>query len=138
VSGRHDFDSSIDDSACPGLPPAVLAGWIKGLSEWWEPNAQLTKKDISPHFWPNGTMPNSTEFDALVAEQFDHYRLRVGELVEAPGEFSFSDSRPAEARAGSCVRTACNPSAPVGMSSRPTAITRVRFFPISLATCSFG
>ena len=30
--------------------------------------------------------------------------------------------------------TACNPSAADGTSSRPTAITRVRFFPISLAT----
>ena len=56
----------------------LMVGWIKALSEWWEPNAQLTEKDISPHFWPNGTMPNSAEFDALVAEQFDHYRLRAG------------------------------------------------------------
>ncbi len=69
----------------------LMVGWIKGLSEWWEPNAQLTEKDISPHFWPNGTMPDSAEFEALVAEQFDHYRLRVGGLVEAPREFSFSD-----------------------------------------------
>jgi DMSO/TMAO reductase YedYZ molybdopterin-dependent catalytic subunit len=68
-----------------------MVGWIKGLSEWWEPNAQLTEKDIYPHFWPNGTTPDSAEFDALVAEQFDHYRLRVGGLVEAPREFSFSD-----------------------------------------------
>ena len=70
-----------------------MVGWIKGLSEWWEPNAQLTDEDISPHFWPNGTLPNSAEFDALVAEQFDHYRLRVGGLVEAPREFSFNKSR---------------------------------------------
>ena len=69
----------------------LMVGWIKGLSEWWEPNAQLTEKDISPHFWPNGTMPNSAEFDALVAERFAHYRLRVGGLVEAPREFSFAD-----------------------------------------------
>jgi DMSO/TMAO reductase YedYZ molybdopterin-dependent catalytic subunit len=36
-------------------------------------------------------MPNSAEFEALVAEEFAHYRLRVGGLVEAPREFSFAD-----------------------------------------------
>jgi methionine sulfoxide reductase catalytic subunit len=68
-----------------------MVGWIKGLSEWWEPNAQLTEQDISPHFWPNGTMPNSAEFEALVADEFAHYRLRVSGLVEAPRDFSFAD-----------------------------------------------
>ena len=68
-----------------------MVGWIKGLSEWWEPNAQLTEKDISPHFWPNGTMPSSAEFEALVADEFARYRLRVGGLVEVPREFSFAD-----------------------------------------------
>lgn len=68
-----------------------MVGWIKGLAEWWDPNAQLTEKDISPFFWPNGTMPNSAEFESLVAEQFAHYRLRVGGLVETPRELSLSD-----------------------------------------------
>jgi hypothetical protein len=67
------------DPACPSgaADRAIMVGWIKGLSEWWEPNAQLTEQDISPHFWPNGTMPNSAEFEALVADEFAHYRLRV-------------------------------------------------------------
>ncbi len=68
-----------------------MVGWIKGLAEWWDPNAQLTEKDISPHFWPNGTMPNSAQFEALVAEEFAHYRLPVRGLVEVPREFSFAD-----------------------------------------------
>jgi DMSO/TMAO reductase YedYZ molybdopterin-dependent catalytic subunit/thiosulfate reductase cytochrome b subunit len=68
-----------------------LIRWIKGLSEQWEPTAQLTERDISPHFWPNGTMPNSAEYDRLVTEQFAHYKLRVGGLVEAPREFSIAD-----------------------------------------------
>lgn len=34
-----------------------MVGWFKGLSEWWEPTAQLAEEDISPHFWPNGTLP---------------------------------------------------------------------------------
>ncbi len=70
-----------------------MVGGIKGLSEWWAPNAQLTEQDISPHFWPNGTMPNSAEFDALAESQFVDWRLRVDGLVEAPREFSLADLR---------------------------------------------
>ncbi len=66
-------------------------GWLKGLSEWWEPTAQMTEKDISPHFWPNGTMPSSAEYDRLAAEEFASYRLRVGGLVEHPREFSLAE-----------------------------------------------
>ena len=29
---------------------SFMIGWLKGLAEWWEPNAQLTEKDISPLF----------------------------------------------------------------------------------------
>jgi len=68
-----------------------MIGWIKALSEWWEPTAQMTEKDISPFFWPNGTMPSSEEYDRLVAEGFASYRLRVGGLVENPGAFSLAD-----------------------------------------------
>jgi methionine sulfoxide reductase catalytic subunit len=70
-----------------------MVGGIKSFSEWWDPNAQLTEQDISPHFWPNGTMPNSAEFDALAESQFVHWRLRVDGLVEAPREFSLADLR---------------------------------------------
>jgi len=38
-----------------------MVGWIKGLAEWWDPRSQLPEKDISPYFWPNGTMPHSAE-----------------------------------------------------------------------------
>ena len=70
---------------------AFMIGWIMGLAEGWDPRSQLTKKDISPYFWPNGTMPNSREFDDLVADEFAGYRLRIGGLVEAPREFSLAD-----------------------------------------------
>lgn len=70
-----------------------MVGGIKGFSEWWDPNAQLTEQDISPHFWPNGTMPNSAEFGALAESQFVHWRLRIDGLVEAPREFSLADLR---------------------------------------------
>jgi methionine sulfoxide reductase catalytic subunit len=61
------------------------------LTEWWDPNSQLTQKDISPFFWPNGTMPKSAEFDALVAEDFASFALRVGGLVELPRVFSYAE-----------------------------------------------
>jgi methionine sulfoxide reductase catalytic subunit len=64
---------------------------FNALTEWWDPNSQLTEKDISPYFWPNGTMPKSAEFDALVAEGFKSYALRVGGLVEAPKVFSYAE-----------------------------------------------
>ena len=68
-----------------------MVGPIKGLAEWWDPKSQLTEKDISPYFWPNGTMPNSIEFEALVASGFASYRLRVDGLVEQPREFSLAE-----------------------------------------------
>ena len=61
------------------------------LTEWWDPNSQLAEKDISPFFWPNGTMPKSAEFDALVAEGFASFALRVGGLVELPRVFSYAE-----------------------------------------------
>ena len=63
---------------------SFMVGWIMGLAEAWDPRSQLTENDISPYFWPNGTMPNSKAFDDLVADEFASYRLRIDGLVEAP------------------------------------------------------
>src|SRR5665213_1309178 len=93
---NHMF-GGVDNASWAGFPLFVAAmgilmiGWIMGLAEGWDPRSQLKKKDISPYFWPNGTMPNSREFDDLVAEEFAGYRLRIGGLVEAPREFSLAD-----------------------------------------------
>lgn len=70
-----------------------MVGWLKGLAEWFDPRSQLTEKDISPHFWPNGTMPASREYEELVAGGFSTYRLRVGGLVERPLVLSLMDLR---------------------------------------------
>ena len=67
-----------------------LIGWLKGLVEWWDPKTQYSEAQISPYFWPNGSMPKSAEYDALVADGFAHYRLRVGGLVENPQLFSMA------------------------------------------------
>jgi len=64
---------------------------FNALTEWWDPHSQLAETDISPYFWPNGTMPNSAEFDALVAEAFNGYSLRVGGLVETPRTLSYAE-----------------------------------------------
>lgn len=70
-----------------------MIGWLKSLAEWWSPHSQLTEKDISPYFWPNGTMPASAEFDSLVKTGFAGYRLRIDGLVEQPREFSLAELR---------------------------------------------
>jgi methionine sulfoxide reductase catalytic subunit len=71
----------------------LLIGPFKGFAERADPRSELTEKDISPYFWPNGTMPNSPEFDALVAGEFVDYRLRVDGLVERPSAFSLAELR---------------------------------------------
>lgn len=64
---------------------------FNALTEWWDPNSQLCEKDISPYFWANGTMPKSAEFDALAADGFEGFVLRVGGLVERPKDFSYAE-----------------------------------------------
>ncbi len=70
-----------------------MVGWLKGMAEWWSPTSELTERDISPYFWPNGTMPDSAEFDALVAGGFADYRLRIDGLVEQSRAFSLAELR---------------------------------------------
>ena len=71
----------------------LLIGPFKGFAERADPRSELTEKDISPYFWPNGTMPDSPEFNALVAGEFVDYRLRVDGLVERPSTFSLAELR---------------------------------------------
>jgi DMSO/TMAO reductase YedYZ molybdopterin-dependent catalytic subunit/thiosulfate reductase cytochrome b subunit len=68
-------------------------GWLKGLAERWDVRSQLTRKDISPYFWLNGTMPTSEEFDDLVTDGFTSYRLRITGLVETPLVLSLAELR---------------------------------------------
>lgn len=71
----------------------AIVGSLKALIESWDPKSQLTEKDISPYFWLNGTMPDSAEFESLLADNFAGYRLRVGGLVERPGDWSLAELR---------------------------------------------
>lgn len=71
-----------------------MVGWLKGLLQQVDPRAgQYTESDISTHFWPNGKMPDSDEFQALLDNDFADFRLRVDGLVEHPREFGFDELR---------------------------------------------
>lgn len=69
----------------------LITGGLNALFERFKPVAEFEEKDISPHFWPNGTEPKSAEFQRLLDGGFRDYRLKVGGLVETPREFSLDD-----------------------------------------------
>ncbi|MGN7779542.1 molybdopterin-dependent oxidoreductase [Mycolicibacterium sp. 22603] len=66
-------------------------GWIKGLMEWVHPKAEYSESDISPYFWPNGTLPVSSTYRELAAGNWAGYTLRVGGRVENATEISYAD-----------------------------------------------
>ena len=55
---------------------------------------EFTEADISKKFKANGsTDPDDPEYQALAANKFADYRLKIGGLVENPMEFSLADLR---------------------------------------------
>jgi DMSO/TMAO reductase YedYZ molybdopterin-dependent catalytic subunit/thiosulfate reductase cytochrome b subunit len=66
-----------------------LVGWAKFLLEWSDPRATYEEKDISPYFWPNGTLPTSQEYKDLWDSDFRGYTLRIDGLVESPATLTF-------------------------------------------------
>ena len=50
-----------------------------------------TELDISPRFWPNGTMPVRDDWKQLAKGGFQEFRLKVGGLVDNPVELSLAD-----------------------------------------------
>jgi thiosulfate reductase cytochrome b subunit len=61
-----------------------LIGGAKSLMEWSDPRATYSEKDISPYFWPNGTLPTSQAYASLRDNVFRDYTLRIDGLVENP------------------------------------------------------
>src|SRR5436305_14258980 len=51
----------------------------------------FTEKDISPHHWRNGRLPETVEYKELEQNDFRDWRLNVYGLVEHPMEFSLDD-----------------------------------------------
>jgi sulfoxide reductase catalytic subunit YedY len=68
-----------------------IIGPLKGLFEMWDTQTQYTEQDISPYLWPNGRLPDSDEFNALVKGGFADYKLRIDGLVENPCEFTYAE-----------------------------------------------
>lgn len=68
-----------------------VVGWIKGLMEWWDPRVTYKEKDISPFFWPNGTLPVSAEYQQLKATNYADYTLRIDGLVANPTTLSLAE-----------------------------------------------
>ncbi|PRA48171.1 molybdopterin-binding protein [Ochrobactrum sp. MYb68] len=53
---------------------------------------EFSEADISPSFRVNGTSaPDSDEYVELAESAFEHWKLKVGGLVERPMEFSLAD-----------------------------------------------
>jgi sulfoxide reductase catalytic subunit YedY len=67
-----------------------VMGWLLDRPA---PQAEFQRRDVSPFFWINGSMPTSDEWKALAADRFDNYRLTVHGLVETPVELSLVDLR---------------------------------------------
>jgi sulfoxide reductase catalytic subunit YedY len=71
---------------------ATVGKGMNLLLDRFAPKAQYQRKDISPYFWPNHSrLPEGPEWDALRADDFRHYRLKVHGLVEHPIELSLHD-----------------------------------------------
>jgi DMSO/TMAO reductase YedYZ molybdopterin-dependent catalytic subunit len=52
-----------------------------------------TERQISPYFWPNGKMPERSDWRELARNDFRDYRLKVGGLVDNEVELFLSDLR---------------------------------------------
>lgn len=69
----------------------AIIGPLKGLMERWEPTATYTREDISPYFWPNGTLPATDDYRQLQAANWSDYVLRVDGLVENPVDITYAE-----------------------------------------------
>jgi len=71
---------------------ALINGTLWKLSiNKLKPQLYYKKEDITPFFWPNGKVPESTEWKSLASNGFKDFKLKVGGLVESPSEFSLEE-----------------------------------------------
>lgn len=64
--------------------------WYKTINKL-KPRYSYSKKDISPYFWANGNLPDSKEWENLVAHDFKDYKLKISGLVSNPQELSLDE-----------------------------------------------
>lgn len=69
----------------------VIEGLMHLTTNRLAPRSEFARKDISPHFWPNGKMPTCEEWKKLSDNRYRDYRLRVHGLVENPVELSLEE-----------------------------------------------
>lgn len=70
----------------------ALIGPLQLLLEQVNPKpGKFTEKDISPHFWHNGTYPVTVEYKELEQNDFVDWRLHVYGLVENPTDFTLAE-----------------------------------------------
>ena len=55
------------------------------------PEQKYKEEQISPHFWPNGKMPDRNDWKRMAENGFRDFRLKVEGLVENPVELSLAD-----------------------------------------------
>ncbi len=55
------------------------------------PSQRYRTDQISPHFWPNGKMPQREDWKQMAANNFREYKLKVGGLVNRPVELSLAE-----------------------------------------------
>jgi len=70
-----------------------LVGWATFLMEWFSPNSQYKEKNISPHFWPNGTLPKRELWDRLLQKGAQRCTLKILGKVAHPQEFTIDQLR---------------------------------------------
>lgn len=70
----------------------ALIGPLQRLFEHVNPEpGGFTEEHISPHFWHNGTYPETVEYKEMFAGDFADWRLHVYGLVEHPRDFSLDE-----------------------------------------------
>ena len=115
VMGTDDYGYSGAIWGCVGIAIVVLVWFVAHYLSWsharsvqnalkvvtypmqlltlnrLNPNQKYSESQISPHFWPNGKMPDRADWKQLARNGFRDYRLKVGGLVENQAEFTLSD-----------------------------------------------
>jgi DMSO/TMAO reductase YedYZ molybdopterin-dependent catalytic subunit/thiosulfate reductase cytochrome b subunit len=71
----------------------LVEGLMRVALDPLTPRAQYSREAISPHFWPNGKMPTSEDWQRMADDGFRSYRLRIHGLVENPVELSMDEIR---------------------------------------------
>ena len=70
------------------------------------PSQRYRDDQISPHFWPNGKMPEGEDWKRLAVDRFRGYRLQVGGLVDRPVRSRFRISKRSASKSSSPCTTA--------------------------------